>query len=87
MCSTKFIIFAAFGLCILASTVFGHGGGGRSYHGFGKFSRYGNLTQEQRQELKELKQTLKLGNATKQQYQDSLQSFFEGVGGDSLVSF
>uniref|UniRef100_A0AC34F6H0 SXP/RAL-2 family protein Ani s 5-like cation-binding domain-containing protein n=1 Tax=Panagrolaimus sp. ES5 TaxID=591445 RepID=A0AC34F6H0_9BILA len=117
MCSTKFIIFASFGLCLLASTVFGQfdgqngqgfggqmgggqgfggfsgrgggfggGRGGGHHHGFG--GPFGaltsNLTQEQRQQLKDI---MKNDNVTKQQTQDSLRSFFEGIGGDALTRF
>uniref|UniRef100_A0A914YC56 Uncharacterized protein n=1 Tax=Panagrolaimus superbus TaxID=310955 RepID=A0A914YC56_9BILA len=121
MCSNKFIIFSSFGLCLLASTVFGQfdgqnsqqqgfggqmggqgfggfgqgfggrgggfgGGRGGGHHGFGGGPFGGlssNLTQEQRQQLKDI---MRNDNVTKQQTQDSLRSFFEGIGGDALVS-
>ena len=63
----------------------GMGGGGRmggrwGHHG-GAFG--GNLTDAQREELKNIFHN---ENATKQQTQDALQSFVQGIGGDALVS-
>uniref|UniRef100_A0AC34FJX3 DUF148 domain-containing protein n=1 Tax=Panagrolaimus sp. ES5 TaxID=591445 RepID=A0AC34FJX3_9BILA len=65
-----------------------HGGHGRGHHGlFGGLNS--NLTEEQRQELKDIKDIIRKNdnNVTKQQAHDILQSFFEGIGGDALAHF